>query len=59
MGSHNCNCKALRNRYKCPHCEKGFMNEWARLNCQKRCNELTEAIDKHPERYKGIWKNCY
>ena len=54
MGSHNCNCKALRNRYKCPHCEKGFMNEWARLNCQKRCNELTEAIDKHPERYKGI-----
>lgn len=35
--SHNTNCSALRNRYKCKDCPKGFMMEWAFLNHSKVC----------------------
>jgi hypothetical protein len=35
--SHNANCKALRNRYKCPYCQKGYMMEWACQNHTKVC----------------------
>jgi len=34
---HNENCKALRNRYKCPYCQKGYMMEWALINHKKVC----------------------
>jgi len=37
MGSHNENCKYLRNRYKCKHCSKGYMMEWAKINHEKIC----------------------
>lgn len=35
--THNINCKALRNRYKCPYCQKGYMMEWAVKNHKKNC----------------------
>lgn len=49
--SHNQNCKSLRNHYKCPYCSKGFMMEWAKNNCSKRCAEREKAIEENPERY--------
>jgi len=51
MGSHNVNCKQLRNRHHCSFCGKGFMMEWAKNNCQKRCVEKEKAMELHPERY--------
>ncbi len=35
--SHNVNCNALRNRYKCKYCSKGYMMEWAKQNHEKNC----------------------
>lgn len=35
--AHNKNCSILRNRYKCPHCSKGYMMEWACENHKKVC----------------------
>lgn len=37
MASHNVNCKQLRNRFKCPYCQKGYMMEWALANHKKVC----------------------
>lgn len=37
--SHNSNCKALRNKFKCKNCVKGYMMEWARNNHEKLCLE--------------------
>jgi len=34
---HNTNCSALRNKYKCRHCSKGYMMEHARINHEKVC----------------------
>ncbi len=34
---HNQNCTALRNRYKCSYCSKGYMMEWAKKNHVKVC----------------------
>jgi len=34
---HNENCKQLRNRYKCPHCKRGYMVDWAYNNHIKVC----------------------
>ena len=48
---HNVNCKALRNRYKCSICQKGFMREYAKKNHERQHKELIEAMEKHPERY--------
>lgn len=36
---HNVNCSVLRNRFHCQYCSKGFMMEWAKANCEKRCKE--------------------
>lgn len=36
---HNTNCKALRNKYKCKHCHKGYMMEWAKKNHERNCWE--------------------
>ncbi len=35
--SHNTNCSALRNKFKCKDCPKGYMMEWAFLNHSKVC----------------------
>ena len=35
--SHNDNCKSLRNRYKCKHCQKGYMREDAREIHERNC----------------------
>ena len=53
MGSHNTNCKALRNSYHCNNCSKGFMKEWARDNHQKLCLGRKEAIKNNPNSYVG------
>ena len=37
MPTHNHNCNALRNRFKCPYCTKGFMMDWALENHKKVC----------------------
>ncbi len=34
---HNPNCGNLRNRYKCKHCQKGYMREDAKINHEKVC----------------------
>lgn len=35
--SHNDNAKSLRNKFKCKHCSKGYSQEWAKINHEKRC----------------------
>ncbi len=35
--SHNTNCNALRNKFKCKDCPKGYMMEWALQNHLKVC----------------------
>ncbi|KKN59848.1 hypothetical protein LCGC14_0538460 [marine sediment metagenome] len=39
MGSHNSNCKTLRNGFRCNNCSKGFMMEWAKKNHERLCLE--------------------
>ena len=46
--SHNSNCNALRGRFKCFCCQKGYMMEWAKDNHEKVC----------VWKYKGEEKKC-
>ncbi|KKL16886.1 hypothetical protein LCGC14_2491090 [marine sediment metagenome] len=54
MGSHNSNCKVLRNRFRCSICPKGYMMEWAKKNHEKLCLERDKAIENNLSSYSGV-----
>ena len=39
---HNVNCSALRDKFRCPYCQRGYMMEWARNNHKKNCSKRKE-----------------
>ncbi len=41
---HNSGCNALRNKYKCKYCNRGYMMEWAYKNHMKLEEERIKSF---------------